>query len=232
MLQEQLPSLLRTAENLRIKGLSETSSHNDSQGGNIKSGIVGYKTIPSHSISSYHRTMGTTQSPPKLTSAPYTSLSACNSSFVTGLATSNQNGNDKANKRSSLELRKPEVITENSSRSLLQSQRGPSSISNSSLIASSSGSNVVSGPIVAAAVITSQNSGGTVTVSPTANPLKHIRDVSPICSISIGGEPIKRKRGRPRILDPDTDTYKPFCGTEEQNQQGRTSREERTNSEL
>ena len=144
-----------------------------------------------------------------------------NSSLVTDSAISSQVENDRFKKRSPLEIRKSEGIGESISKLLPHSQKGPLSILNSSIIASTSNANTNFVPTIASTVITSQNSGGTVTISPAANPLKHSRDKTPISNLSGGGEPIKRKRGRPRILDADTDIYNPIYETEEQNQQGK-----------
>ncbi len=118
---------------------------------------------------------------------------------------------EKLKKRAPFEYRK-ETMNESNSR-MLQSQKLP----NLSLVAANSNAN---GPILASTVISSQNRGGTVTVSPTLNHFKHSRDVSPVSSISMSGEPIKRKRGRPRILDSE-DLFIPFHDTEEHEQQGK-----------
>ena len=167
-------------------------------------------------------------SPPKLTQGIFASKSSTPTSLVTALATSSQNGNqNKTIKRTSLESKRVALIeatTDNSIRlNHAHSQRTQVSPLNPSLIASSSGTSISATSIAAAStVIVSQNtSGGTVTISPTTNPLKHSIELSPISSSSVGGEPVKRKRGRPRILDADSEVYRPLCGSEEQNQQGK-----------
>ena len=193
-------------------------------------GSIRYRNISSHGMgSNFQRPTSIMQSsPPKLTQGLFTSKSSTPTSLVTALATSSQNGNqNKAIKRISFEPKRlslVEATTDNSSRlHRAHSQRTQGSPLNHSLVASSSGTSISATSIAAAStVIASQNtSGGTVTVSPTINPLKHSIELSPISSASVGGEPSKRKRGRPRILDSDSEVYRPPCGIEEQNQQGK-----------
>ena len=210
MLKDQLPSLLQTAENLKVKGLSETSSNIEH--GNSTGDTSRYRTIPAI-YSNYRRSIFNTNTPAKTISTQISSKPPSKSTFVTSSFTSSQNANERGNKRSSFDAKKDIIVNENSSRQL-NIQKMPNSI----LRTSSPTSNMRS--IVTSSITSSQNSGGTVTVSPTINNLKHSRDVSPVSTISIGGEPIKRKRGRPRTLDPDTDHFKPLHDTEEQDQQG------------
>ena len=51
--------------------------------------------------------------------------------------------------------------------------------------------------------------------------LKHPPKLSFILNVTIAGEPPKKKRGRPRILDADDDFYQPLCDTEEKNKIGK-----------
>jgi hypothetical protein len=212
MLKDQLPSLLQTAENLKVKGLSETSSNVQ---GHSPGDTSKYRTIPSYGNANYRRSICNTHTPVKTISAQFSSIPASNSSFVTASMTSGQNANERGNKRSSFDAKR-DIVNENSIRQIY-SQKIPNSI----LRTSSPTSNVR--PIVASSITSSQNSGGTVTVSPTINSLKHFRDLSPVSSISIGGDQIKRKRGRPRILDSDTDLFEQLHDTEEQDRQGKYS---------
>ena len=51
--------------------------------------------------------------------------------------------------------------------------------------------------------------------------LKHPNKLLFVLNVTIAGEPPKKKRGRPRILDADDDFYQPSCDTEEKNKIGK-----------
>ena len=124
------------------------------------------------------------------------------------------NENEQINRN--LYLEHKAALAEHCEKSVHQSQKISDLFFNSSLLASRSVSKADS---MVASMISSQNSGGTVTVSPTVNILQASRDVSPVSSISVSGEPIKKKRGRPRTLDAETSSYPKFRDSEDHDQQ-------------
>ena len=124
------------------------------------------------------------------------------------------NENEQINRN--LYLEHKAALAEHGEKSVHQSQKISELFFNSSLLASRSVSKADS---MVASMISSQNSGGTVTVSPTVNILQASRDVSPVSSISVSGEPIKKKRGRPRTLDAETSSYPKFRDSEDHDQQ-------------
>ena len=161
ILQDQLPSLLRTAENLRVKGLSEAS-------GNGASGrdTYGHRNNSTEATHNHQNSMFDATSSGKTGEMHLTSF-PMRSSVVTTPTISNQNGNIRSMKRSPNVVKK-DAMTENS-KFVQQSQKVLSSNLSSSVNVSSLSLN--GSYVDASTAITSQNFGKALLLLPLLIPV-------------------------------------------------------------
>ena len=116
--------------------------------------------------------------------------------------------NDKFNCKSPNEHKKT-LIAGNNSKYLNNSPKVP----NLCLVEKSSQAS--------ASIVSHPNTGGLVTNTHSRNNFKQSSDSTPISALSASGDTLKRKRGRPRILDSDSDVHGQFPDMDEEDQSGK-----------
>ena len=206
LLQDRLPSLLKTAENMRVKGLSESSTHDNPA-------TMNYQNSRYHSNScenmKYRHLHCDNQLSRKVKIEPFSPLKE-SSPFIETPKNLHSSTNDKLNRKSPIEpLRN--LIAGNKSKFPNNSPKLP----NLSLDDKSSH--------VSAAIVSHQNNGGLVSLTHSSNNFKHNSDSTPISTLSVSGETLKRKRGRPKTLDSDYDVYGQFHDMDEDDNLGKVT---------
>ena len=196
---------MQTAENLRVKGLSESSAQDNYT--NINHENNRYRSSASYGNVKYRRLHCDNQLSRKIKTEPFSPLQE-SSPKITTSKNMNQLSTEKINPKSPFEIKNSPSVASNNK--IINPSTKMSYISNfdkNSLASVSSGSFV--------------NGVGIASAMQSKSHFKISPDISQGCPLPADGETIKRKRGRPRTLDTDSDVYKQFLDIEEEEQSGK-----------